>query len=117
MQSIALLIPDSVVPEFTHTGLEISVPGKTSQYVLYGLVFGYTGFRTYRTQILSPSQSGTKAIDCKFLYNTKKSSGVFEEHYFCLVGRFRFVQKFLQIEQLAEDLHEAEIMSRYTVNL
>ena len=54
VQSTAL-IPDSVtIPEFAHTGLEISVRRKTSQYVLYRPVLGYTGCLAYRTQILSP---------------------------------------------------------------
>ena len=42
---------------------EFQSPRKTSQYVLYSPVFGYSD-TVYRTQNLSPSQSGLKAIDC-----------------------------------------------------
>ena len=49
----------------TYRTPRISVPRRnSSQYIFYSLVFGYTGFLIYRTQILSPSQSGIKAIDC-----------------------------------------------------
>ena len=50
----------------THTGPRISVPQnfRSSQYVLYSPVFGYTEFLIYRTLNISPNQSGIRAIVC-----------------------------------------------------
>ena len=52
---------------YAHTGPRISVPRRNStQYVLYSLVFGYTGFLIYRIQRLRPYESGIRAIDCRY---------------------------------------------------
>ena len=57
VQLIAL-IPDSVIPEFAHTGSRISVPQKhLTVCFVRSLVFGYTGFFIYRTLNLSPNPS------------------------------------------------------------
>ena len=43
---------------------DLSPQKNLTAHVLYSPVFGYTGFLAYRTEILGPSQSGMKAIDC-----------------------------------------------------
>ena len=61
MRSIDL-IPDSVIPEFAHTGpREFRSPAQKQLTVCFvqsgDYWFGYTGFLTYRTLNLSPNQS------------------------------------------------------------
>ena len=81
VQSITL-IPDSVIPEFAHTGPRISVPQKqlTVCFVQFGIWI-------YRTLNLSPHQSGIRAIDCRLWNNGTINLARMNEDFKKLVSR------------------------------